>query len=275
MLTYQRRYTGPVRAVVLDWAGTTVDFGCLAPAAVFQRIFADAGVPVSVAEARAFMGQHKRDHIQAMLDTPAIRQRWEDAHGTTPGQADVDRLFADFVPQQLAALEDNRAVIPGTLETAAELRRQGIAIGSTSGYTREMMDRVTDSAAAEGYAPDTVVAVDEVARGRPAPFMAQRAMERLDAWPASACVKVGDTVSDVEEGLNAGMWTVSVAVSGNEVGLSHADWQALPAARQQALRAAAATRLARAGAHRVVDTVADLPAALDAIEAALARGEAP
>jgi phosphonoacetaldehyde hydrolase len=275
MFTYQRRYTGPVRAVVMDWAGTTVDFGCLAPAAVFQRIFEDAGVPVSVDQARAFMGWHKRDHIQAMLDTPDIRQRWQETHGQAPGEADVDRLFADFVPQQLAALENNRAVIPGVADTAAELRRRGIAIGSTSGYTREMMDRVTGSAAAEGYAPDAVVAVDEVARGRPSPFMAQRAMERLDVWPAAACVKVGDTVSDVEEGLNAGMWTVSVAVSGNEVGLSLADWQALPADRQQALRETAATRLARAGAHFVVDTLADLPAALDAIDAALARGERP
>lgn len=275
MFTYQRRYTGAVRAVVLDWAGTTVDFGCLAPAAVFQRIFEDAGVPVSIDAARAFMGRHKRDHIQAMLDTPDIRARWEAAHGRAPAEADVDRLFDAFVPQQLAALESHRAVIPGVADTVAELRRRGIAIGSTSGYTQEMMDRVTDCAAAEGYAPDAVVAVDEVVRGRPAPFMAQRAMERLDVWPASACVKVGDTVSDVEEGLNAGMWTVSVAVSGNEVGLSRADWQALPAARQQALRETAATRLARAGAHDVIDTVADLPAALDAIDAALARGERP
>jgi phosphonoacetaldehyde hydrolase len=275
MFTYQRRYTGPVRAVVLDWAGTTVDFGCLAPAAVFQRIFEDAGVPVSIDAARAFMGRHKRDHIQAMLDTPDIRQRWEAAHGRAPGEADVDRLFDAFVPQQLAALESNRAVIPGVADTVAGLRRRGITIGSTSGYTREMMDRVTESAAAEGYAPDTVVAVDEVARGRPSPFMAQRAMERLDVWPVSACVKVGDTVSDVEEGLNAGMWTVSVAVSGNEVGLSLPDWQALPADRQQALREIAATRLAHAGAHYVIDTVADLPTALDAIEAALARGDQP
>ena len=275
MFTYQRRYTGAVRAVVLDWAGTTVDFGCLAPAAVFQRIFEDAGVPVSIDAARAFMGRHKRDHIQAMLDTPDIRARWEAAHGRAPAEADVDRLFDAFVPQQLAALESHRAVIPGVADTVAELRRRGIAISSTSGYTQEMMDRVTDCAAAEGYAPDAVVAVDEVVRGRPAPFMAQRAMERLDVWPASACVKVGDTVSDVEEGLNAGMWTVSVAVSGNEVGLSRADWQALPAARQQALRETAATRLARAGAHDVIDTVADLPAALDAIDAALARGERP
>lgn len=275
MFTYQRRYSGPVRAVVLDWAGTTVDFGCLAPAAVFQRIFQDAGVPVSVDEARAFMGRHKRDHIQAMLETPAIRARWADAHGQAPGEQDVERLFAQFVPQQLAALADNRALIPGTVETVAELRRRGIAIGSTSGYTRQMMDRVTASAAAEGYVPDTVVAVDEVARGRPAPFMAQRVMELLDVWPAAACVKVGDTVSDVEEGLNAGMWTVSLAVSGNEVGLSLTDWQALPAARRQTLREAAATRLARAGAHEVIDTLADLPAALDAIEAAIARGERP
>jgi phosphonoacetaldehyde hydrolase len=275
MFADQRRYTGPVRAVVLDWAGTVVDFGCMAPAAVFQRIFEEAGVPVSVDEARAFMGRHKRDHIQAMLATPAIRRRWQDARGAEPGAGEVDALFARFVPQQLAALDDHRDLVPGADVTAAELRRRGIAIGSTSGYTREMMDRVTPAAAAAGYAPDAVVAVDEVARGRPAPFMAQRAMELLDVWPAAACVKIGDTVSDVEEGLNAGMWTVSLAVSGNEVGLPLADWRALPPERQQALRETAATRLARAGAHRVIDTVADLPAALDAIEAAMARGEGP
>ena len=275
MFTYRRRYIGGVHAVVLDWAGTTVDFGCLAPAAVFQRIFADAGVPVAVAEARAFMGRHKRDHIEAMLAMPAIRRRWQDAHGREPGEADVDRLFADFVPKQLAALEDNRALIPGAVETAKELRRRGIAIGSTSGYTHAMMNRVTESATASGYAPDAVVAVDEVRRGRPSPFMAQRAMELLDVWPAAACVKVGDTVSDVEEGLNAGMWTVSLAVSGNEVGLSLTDWQTLSPERQQALRDTATTRLASAGAHRVIDTIADLPPALDAIDAALGRGEQP
>jgi phosphonoacetaldehyde hydrolase len=275
MFTYQRRYRGPVQAVILDWAGTTVDFGCLAPAAVFQRIFEEAGVPVSIAEARAVMGLHKRDHIAAMLAEPDIARRWRQVHGADPGEAEVERLFDRFVPQQLAALADHLDLIPGAADALAAARARGLAVGSTSGYTREMMDRVMPAAADQGYAPDATVCVSEVPRGRPAPFMLHAALAQLDAWPVSAVVKVGDTVSDVEEGLNAGCWTVSTAVSGNEVGLSHADWSALSAERRADLRDRAARRLRQAGAHLVIDTVAELDTALDEIEARLARGEMP
>lgn len=275
MFTYQRRYRGPVKAVIFDWAGTTVDFGCMAPAAVFQRIFEEAGVPVSIAEARAFMGQHKRDHIAAMLAEDSLRRRWCERHGAEPTDADVDRLFGNFVPQQLAALADHRDLIPGAVDAIGFLRDRGIPVGSTSGYTREMMDMVAPAAAEQGYAPDTVICVSDVPRGRPSPFMAQLAMQRLDVWPVSAVVKVGDTVSDVEEGLNAGMWTVSTAVSGNEVGLPLDEWRTLPADRQAALRKTAETRLRRAGAHLVIDSVADLPAAIQTIETWMANGETP
>jgi phosphonoacetaldehyde hydrolase len=138
-----------------------------------------------------------------------------------------------------------------------------------------MMDRVMPAAADQGYAPDATVCVSEVPRGRPAPFMLHAALAQLDVWPVAAVVKVGDTVSDVEEGLNAGCWTVSTVVSGNEVGLSHADWTALAPTRQADLRARAERRLRQAGAHVTIDTVAELGRALDEIEARMARGESP
>lgn len=275
MYTYQRRYRGPLKAVILDWAGTAVDFGCMAPAAVFQRIFEEAGVPVSAAEARAFMGQHKRDHIAAMLNDDAIRRRWRERRGADPGDDDVDALFARFVPQQLTALEDHRDLIPGSADALAAMRARGLKVGSTSGYTREMMEMILPAAAGAGYAPDVVVCVSDVARGRPSPFMAQRVMEALDVWPASAMLKVGDTVSDVEEGLNAGMWTLGCAVTGNEIGLSQADWEALDVDRQAELRERAAARLHGAGAHMVIDGIADLPTAVERIDERLAMGEAP
>jgi phosphonoacetaldehyde hydrolase len=105
--------------------------------------------------------------------------------------------------------------------------------------------------------------------------MAQLAMMKLGVWPVEACVKVDDTRPGVEEGLNAGMWTVGVAISGNEVGLSLADWQKLPPAEQERLRQAAVTRLYQTGAHYVVDTIADLIPCIDDIEARLERGERP
>ncbi len=64
-------YAGPLRAVVLDWAGTTVDFGCMAPVATFVQAFEDSGVPITVEEARAPMGMPKWQHIQAITRADA------------------------------------------------------------------------------------------------------------------------------------------------------------------------------------------------------------
>ena len=97
----------------------------------------------------------------------------------------------------------------------------------------------------------------------------------LGVWPASACVKVDDTVPGIEEGLAAGTWTVGVAVSGNAMGLSLSEWHALPAGEQAARRERASQVLRGAGAHRVVDSVADLLPCVQEFEAALANGRRP
>ena len=137
--TYQRRYRGPIQAVLLDWAGTTMDYGCMAPAVVFIEVYRRQGVPITMDEARAPMGAHKRVHIQKISQLDAVRARWQAAHGRPPGETDVDRMFAEFVPLQLACLSDYSALIPGTLEAVGEMRRRGMKIGSTTGYLRDMM----------------------------------------------------------------------------------------------------------------------------------------
>src|SRR3970040_2376708 len=136
---YQRSYRGKVQAALLDWAGTTTDFGCMAPAVVFVKVFERAGVPITMDEARAPMGAHKRVHIQKVTEQDAVRARWQARHGRPPGEADVDRMFADFVPLQLECLSEYSTLIPGTLEVVAALRAREVKIGSTAGSLREMM----------------------------------------------------------------------------------------------------------------------------------------
>ena len=272
---YQRSYRGPVRAVILDWAGTTVDFGSLAPVAAFVQLFADQGVTISVAEVRGPMGLEKREHIRQLCEAPAIAARWREFHGVEPDAADVDRLYETFIPLQIAVVRDHAQLIPGCRETVAGLRERGIRIGANTGYSRAMMEPLLEAAAAQGYIPDSAVCSTEVPRGRPYPHMSLKNAIELEIESVQACVKVDDTVPGIEEGLNAGMWTVGVAVSGNEVGLALADWQALPRVEQQRYRERAYQRLLTGGAHYVVDTLADLPRCLDAIEGRLARGERP
>jgi phosphonoacetaldehyde hydrolase len=272
---YTRVYRGPVEAVLLDWAGTTMDFGCMAPAVVFVEVFRRKQVPITMEEARAPMGAHKRVHIQRITELDAVRRRWRETHGRPPDDADVDAMFKDFVPLQLECLSAYSELIPGTLEVVGELRRRGIKIGSTTGYLTPMMEINLRDAERQGYKPDSTVCASDVPAGRPYPYMCLQNAINLGVTTVHACVKVDDTVPGVEEGLNAGMWTVGLAVSGNEIGLPRAEWDALDPADRRTRRERAHRRLAQAGAHYVVDTIAELLPCVDDIQARIRRGEQP
>lgn len=272
---FRRSYRGPLKAVLLDWAGTTMDYGCFAPAVVFVEIYKRFGVEISMEEAREPMGAHKRVHILQVAQQDGVQARWTAVHGKPPTEEDVDRMFAAFVPAQLEVLADYADLIPGTLEACGNFRERGLKIGSTTGYTQEMMDLLYKEAADRGYTPDSSVCASEVPAGRPEPWMCLKNAMNLGIYPLEACVKIGDTVPDVLEGLNAGMWTIGIAMTGNEVGLGEAEIAALEPAVRERKRARAYTRLAQAGAHYVVDGISDVPPLLDAIASRLASGEKP
>ena len=252
-----------------------MDFGCCAPAVVFMEVFQRQGVPITLEEARVPMGAHKRVHIQSIGRLESVRRRWNEKHGRDPGEEDVDKMFAEFIPKQIECLSTYSELIPGTLEVVGELRRRGIKIGSTTGYTTEMMAVNLRDGERQGYKPDSTVCASEVPAGRPFPHRCLQNVINLNVSAVAACVKVDDTVPGVEEGLSAGMWTIGLAVSGNEVGLNLQDWNALPKAVQEAKRQRAYVRMHQCGSHYVVDSIADLIPCIDDIQARIHRGEAP
>lgn len=270
-----RRYTGPLTAAIFDWAGTVLDFGCIAPVAAFREAFEEAGVEISEAEAREPMGAAKREHIACILAQPPVRARWHRAKGSDPTQGDVDALYAAFLRIDEVNCAKYSALIPGVLEVVAALRARGVMIGSTTGYPRSIMDGLMPLAAAQGYAPDHCVTVSEVARGRPWPDMPLASAIALAAPDVNACAVIDDSPTGLTAGRAAGMWAVGIIASGNEVGLSLADWNALNETARAGFRDPARRRLEAAGAHYVIDTVADLLPVIDAIDARLAAGELP
>jgi phosphonoacetaldehyde hydrolase len=233
-----------IRAVIFDWAGTVVDYGCHAPVAVLDRIFAARGVPLEPSESRHAMGLLKVDQIREILTLARVREAWTAAHGAAPAETDVQQLFESFIPIQMDCIEEYSNVIAGVPELVEKLRGAGIRIGSTTGYTRPMLDRLLPKAAKQGYAPDCIVTPDAVGKGRPHPWMIFENMRQLDVYPPGCILKVGDTVSDIDEARNAGVIPVGVCESSNEAvlfGAAHA---------RQVLEAA--------GARRVIPTSPDL-----------------
>jgi phosphonoacetaldehyde hydrolase len=272
---YRRFYAGPVEAVIFDMAGTIVDFGSRAPAGVFVEVFARHGVAISLNEARGPMGAEKRAHVAELLAMPGIQERFVATHGRPSAETDIDAIYRDFIPLQIETLPQFSEVIPGVAETIAALRARGVRIGANTGYNRQMMEVVLAAMARQGLEVDSAIAASDVKRARPFPAMCLTNAAELAVSSVAACIKVDDTVPGIEEGLSAGMWTVGITMSGNEVGLDEAAWGALSEAQKEARLARATTRMRAAGAHYVIPSVADLIPVVNAIEARLAAGERP
>ncbi|MBS0331149.1 MAG: phosphonoacetaldehyde hydrolase [Proteobacteria bacterium] len=248
----------PVKAVIFDWAGTMVDFGCTAPVRALRAVFAGEGLELSEAEARADMGKAKLDHLRALLAERGVAARWVEAKGAAAGEAEVLALYAKLEPAMAAAAAESARLIPGAAAVAADLTALGVRIGSGTGYTRQMMAPILAAAADQGYAPEVVVCAGETPSGRPAPLMTWKALIELDAWPAAACIKVDDAPVGIAEGKTAGCWTVGLAGSGNEMGLDLEAYAALPQDERRARLAEAERALRAAGADFVIENVSQL-----------------
>ncbi|WP_175650303.1 phosphonoacetaldehyde hydrolase [Pseudomonas sp. Marseille-P9899] len=264
-----------LQAAILDWAGTVVDFGSFAPTQIFVEAFAEFGIQVSLEEARGPMGMGKWDHIRTLCDNPAIAERYEAAFGHRPTDEDVTAIYERFMPLQIEKIADHSALIPGALEAIDQLRRQGLKIGSCSGYPAVVMEKVVALALGNGYVADHVVATDEVPNGRPWPAQALANVIALGISDVAACVKVDDTCPGILEGRSAGMWTVALSCSGNALGLTYEQYKALPEAQLEQERLRIGQLFEGSRPHYLIDTIAELPAVIAEINARLARGEMP
>ncbi len=264
-----------VKLVIFDLAGTTVDYGCIAPVAAFVEGFKDAGVTISLDQARGPMGMEKRAHIRAVGQIPEVAEQWQAVHGQSMTEDDIDAMYHAFVPLLMETLPRYSALIPGVNECIHKLQQNNIPYAATTGYFREAADCVLDSAAKSGFSPATSCCATEVAAGRPAPWMIFHCMQSLDVYPPRSVINVGDTRVDVESGRNAGVWSIGVAATGNEMGLSLAETKKLDAAEYGARMENARKSLKSAGAHYIIDSVSELPEILQKIEQRLAEGEKP
>lgn len=255
-----------VSCVVMDWAGTAVDFGCFAPLNAFLKVFSEEkGLDITYRQAREPMGLLKIDHIKAILSMPEVNEMFSIRYGRNWNMDDVNEMYRSFEKHLFASLKDFTTPIPGVLDTMATLREQGIKIGSTTGYTQAMMEVVRPGAAAKGYEVDNLVTPDDVPGGRPAPYMIYKNMIDLAIPSVDCIVKVGDTIADIQEGLNAKVWTIGVVAGSNEMGLTEEEHTHCPAGEMILLKKEVRERMLKAGAHYVLDNITELPACIEKI----------
>lgn len=264
-----------IQAVIFDWAGTMVDFGSCAPVYAIRDVLTQQGLSPTLPMIRAFMGMAKREHIEHILRLPEMADAWRQTHGRDWTSNDVDSIMEQLEPAMRAAAASHTDLIPGARETLQWLERHHINVGSTTGYTRPMMDDILPSATAQGYAPDVVICAGDTAVGRPAPLMLWKAMSEMGVWPAEAVVKVDDAPVGIQAGRHAHVWTVGVAASGNALGVSLSEWNNLSRPEQLSHLAPALKDLSEAGADYIIESVADLPPVIEDIRIRMTQGEKP
>ena len=259
-----------IKLVVFDWAGTMVDYGSSAPCQVFDQVFTAAGIHLSRQEINRPMGMEKKAHIRELLSGEEGTCQWKARQGRAWTEEDVERLYQEFESALYQVVAEHSVPIDGVVETVAELRRRGLKIGSTTGYTSQMMEQVIPKAKSLGFEADCVVTPDITGASRPTPFMLYECMRQMNVYPPRAVVKVGDTVVDILEGKNAGAWSVGILTGSNLLGLTQAEYAAMDPKELERRKAQAADRYREAGADAVIDSIRDLPAVIEELDRRLA-----
>lgn len=88
---------------------------------------------------------------------------------------------------------------------------------------------------------------------------------QLKVYPPCSVVKVGDTVVDILEGKNAGAWSIGILKGSNLLGLSEEEYNTMDADKLKKLKKETTDKYLKAGADIVIDTICDLPQAIEEI----------
>lgn len=245
-----------VKTVIFDWAGTTVDYGCMAPVKGFVDGFASIGYHITDSTARAPMGLAKLDHVRAIAKVL-------DADISEDNIQSVYRVFESKLMETIEIYCDLNDYV---IETMAALRSRGIKIGSTTGYTAPMMKKVLPVAKEKGYSPDFCITPEEAGKGRPYPYMIWRNLMEFGISAPREAVKVGDTAADIAEGKKADCWTVGIIMGSSELGLTRDEVSALSEKELDDNRKRVIKAFYKAGADYIINDLSELLPIIDDID---------
>ena len=213
-----------IKLVIFDWAGTTIDFGCMAPVYAFKQAFKEIDIDVTFEEIRKPMGMLKIDHIKTMFEMKSIKDQFLEKKKRNYNDEDINLVYELFEKILFKDLELYTNPIPGVLETVQRLKEMNIKIGSTTGYTSKMIRVVAPRAKINGYSPGFLATADMTGKGRPDPSMIELNKIFFEIKNSSEVLKVGDTVSDILEGKNANCISACVIEGSSELGLSEKEF---------------------------------------------------
>ncbi len=224
------RYTGPIKLVILDIAGTVCDgpqdlkhlypsddgLAVKGPVIVFEKMFQKFGMDVDWPTIRRPMGKFKKEHLAEILAFDEVAAMFRQAHGRDWTETDLNEMFDIFRPTmaEIAVTDELIRPFDGLKEAIDELQSAGILVGCDTGYSKEACEAIYRTLDETHGIRFDVTADSENVRGRPTPFLVYDCMYKTNIYPPAAVIKADDITAGVQEGANSGAWTVGIYATG-------------------------------------------------------------
>jgi phosphonoacetaldehyde hydrolase len=209
-----------VKGIIFDLAGTLIDTGCNAPVHAMTAAFARNGLLVTDEIVRVDMGLPKRAHIKAILDKPVVLNQWKSIFNNPPRDIDINRIYkyTNFELKRVVGYYSKPT--PYAVELLHHLQANGILIGITTGYSREIIQALGDRIHKAGIIYNNLVCADEVSNPRPQAGMVNKILDNWKIYNYSLYqyIKIGDTVADIQEAHSANLVSCQVIDTCSDIG---------------------------------------------------------
>ena len=269
-----------IKACIFDLGGTIIDRYSLTPLLAFRKAFKKYAIDLSPSLIRKDMGLNKMDHINKIFENTDIQKQWLGLNLEIADNRVRKDIFKGFSKIQAKETIERMKIIPETIGCMRYLQDNNILTGVTTGFDYEQTMRVkslleTYNIYLDSYVSSTCLDLP----ARPEPYMIHKNMDNLDLDDAREIIKIDDTVSGIQEGLNAGCLTVAVARWSVNMGIdSYEDMMKLDNVimdgsnnyslnyhnHKEKLKESREI-LEKSGAHYVIDTLEELPGIIEHI----------
>lgn len=278
-----RPYNGKIKTIILDNSGTFIDPYVIAPVKAFQETFKKFKINISSDECRKPMGIRKDLHICEILKNTRVKDEWNKIYGRNYDKNDIQNIYNELIPTQIEILHNYCNLLPKVPETIEMIKNMNIKIGTTTGFNRKMMDIILNNMNKKNIHFDFTVAGDdfnsnEIHLGtRPLPFMIYKNLFNLNSTPIESVIKIDDTIPGIQEGLNAGCWTIAIADYSNYMNInSMEEWNSMSSKEQMERKIFSRNKLhLESGCHYVIHEFDDIIYVIDDINNRLSNNEKP
>jgi phosphonoacetaldehyde hydrolase len=265
------RYKGKIKGIIFDTVGVLVDCGCLHHNKAIANIFKMRNIELKESLIRNFNGLTLKDQLKKIVTDRRVLNDWKKIYGNKPNDEDLAMLLQDLINRIAASIPEKDYIIDSYKKKFNKLNNKGYKIALTCEYPPALASLIFDKLQKDGFKFSQSITINDTMVGAPFPWMCYMSAIKLNVFPLNAIIRVGDSPYNIEEGINANMWTAGVVNTGNLIGLSKDEMRRKGVDKLHKKVKSAYKKFKKKGAHYVIDSINDISWVIDDINSNLLK----